>query len=148
MIVTRQPVGLALLITPWNLPLAMGARKVAPALGAGCAVLLKPASLTPLSSLKIAELMSEVGIPKGVVNIIPGEGAVVVDVAVDQGGCIETADHPTTHDDPTYVVHGVTHYAVSNMPGAVPHTSTFALNNATLPYGVRIADQGIVAAAR
>ena len=75
-------------------------------------------------------------------------GSVIVDVAVDQGGCVETADHPTTHDDPTYVVHGVTHYAVANMPGAVPRTSTFALNNATLPYGVRIAEQGIVRAAQ
>src|SRR5262249_25037235 len=75
-------------------------------------------------------------------------GSVIVDVAVDQGGCIETASRPTTHDDPTYVVHGVTHYAVANMPGAVAHTSTFALNNATLPYGVRIAERGIVKAAQ
>ena len=75
-------------------------------------------------------------------------GSVVVDVAVDQGGCIETADHPTTHDDPTYVVHGVTHYAVANMPGAVARTSTYALNNATFPYGLRIADQGILRAAQ
>jgi alanine dehydrogenase len=73
-------------------------------------------------------------------------GSVIVDVAVDQGGCIETC-HPTTHDDPTFTVHGVIHYCVANMPGAVAHTSTFALNNATLAYGVRIADQGIVAAA-
>ncbi len=73
-------------------------------------------------------------------------GSVIVDVAVDQGGCIETC-HPTTHDDPTFSVHGVVHYCVANMPGAVAHTSTFALNNATLAYGVRIADQGIVAAA-
>jgi alanine dehydrogenase len=74
-------------------------------------------------------------------------GSVIVDVAVDQGGCIETATRPTTHDDPTYVVHGVTHYAVANMPGAVARTSTFALNNVTLAYGARIADQGIVKAA-
>ena len=73
-------------------------------------------------------------------------GSVIVDVAVDQGGCIETC-HPTTHDDPTFTVHGVIHYCVANMPGAVARTSTFALNNATLSYGVRIADQGIVAAA-
>ena len=73
-------------------------------------------------------------------------GSVIVDVAVDQGGCIETC-HPTTHDDPTFTVHGVVHYCVANMPGAVAHTSTFALNNATLAYGVKIADQGIVAAA-
>ena len=57
----------------------------------------------------------------------------VVDVAVDQGGCIETC-RPTTHDNPTYVVHGVVHYCVANMPGAVPRTSTFALTNTTLPY--------------
>jgi len=74
------------------------------------------------------------------------EGSVVVDVAVDQGGCIETC-HPTTHDNPTYLVHGVVHYCVANMPGAVARTSTFALNSATLSYGVRIADQGILAAA-
>jgi alanine dehydrogenase len=73
-------------------------------------------------------------------------GSVIVDVAVDQGGCIETC-HPTTHDDPTFTVHGVIHYCVANMPGAVAHTSTFALNNATLAYGVKIADHGIVAAA-
>jgi alanine dehydrogenase len=73
-------------------------------------------------------------------------GSVIVDVAVDQGGCIETC-HPTTHDDPTFTVHGVIHYCVANMPGAVAHTSTFALNNATLAYGVKIADQGIVQAA-
>ena len=73
-------------------------------------------------------------------------GSVIVDVAVDQGGCIETC-RPTTHDDPTYTVHGVIHYCVANMPGAVARTSTYALNNATLAYGVKIADQGIVAAA-
>ncbi len=73
-------------------------------------------------------------------------GSVIVDVAVDQGGCIETC-HPTTHDNPTFTVHDVIHYCVANMPGAVARTSTFALNNATLNYGVRIADQGIVAAA-
>jgi alanine dehydrogenase len=74
-------------------------------------------------------------------------GSVIVDVAVDQGGCIATADHPTTHDDPTYLVHGVIHYAVANMPGAVPRTSTYALNNATLPYGVHIATAGLARAA-
>jgi alanine dehydrogenase len=73
-------------------------------------------------------------------------GSVIVDVAVDQGGCIETC-HPTTHDDPTFTVHGVIHYCVANMPGAVARTSTFALNNATLAYGTKIADLGIVAAA-
>ncbi len=60
-------------------------------------------------------------------------GAVVIDIAIDQGGCIETS-HETTHSDPTFVKHGVVHYAVGNMPGAVPHTSTLALTNATLPY--------------
>lgn len=69
------------------------------------------------------------------------EGSVVVDVAVDQGGCIETT-RVTTHDNPTYVVDGVVHYGVANMPGAVPRTSTYALSNATLPYVVRLADNG------
>ena len=69
------------------------------------------------------------------------EGTVVVDVAVDQGGCIETI-HVTYHDDPTYRVDGVIHYGVANMPGAVARTSTFALTNATLPYALKIADQG------
>jgi alanine dehydrogenase len=68
-------------------------------------------------------------------------GAVVVDVAIDQGGCFETS-HATTHADPTYVVDGVVHYCVANMPGAVPHTSTHALNNATLPYVLQIANEG------
>jgi alanine dehydrogenase len=68
-------------------------------------------------------------------------GSVVVDVSVDQGGCIETT-HPTTHTDPTYVVEGVVHYGVANMPGAVPNTSTLALTNATLRYGLAIADKG------
>jgi len=72
-------------------------------------------------------------------------GSVVVDVAVDQGGCIETC-RPTTHDNPTYVVHGVIHYCVANMPGAVPQTSTYALTNATRPYARQIADLGIVEA--
>lgn len=68
-------------------------------------------------------------------------GAVVVDVAIDQGGCFETS-HPTTHADPTYVVDNVVHYCVANMPGGVPRTSTFALNNATLPYVLALADKG------
>ena len=74
-------------------------------------------------------------------------GSVVVDVAVDQGGCIETC-RPTTHDNPTYIVDGVVHYCVANMPGAVPITSTFALTNVTRPYGKRIADMGLVEAVR
>src|SRR5271169_6794070 len=68
-------------------------------------------------------------------------GSVVVDVAIDQGGCFETS-RPTTHADPVYVVDGVTHYCVANMPGGVPRTSTFALNNATLPFVLALADKG------
>lgn len=74
-------------------------------------------------------------------------GSVVVDVAVDQGGCIETCK-PTTHDNPTYVVDGVIHYCVANMPGAVAQTSTWALTNTTMSYAVRIAEKGIVGAAK
>lgn len=69
-------------------------------------------------------------------------GSVIVDVAIDQGGSIETIDHITTHDQPTYVKHGVVHYAVANMPGAVARTSTYALSNVTNPYGVYIANHG------
>ena len=68
-------------------------------------------------------------------------GSVVVDVAIDQGGCFETS-HPTTHSDPTYIVDDVVHYCVANMPGAVPQTSTYALNNATLPHVLALADKG------
>jgi alanine dehydrogenase len=74
-------------------------------------------------------------------------GSVVIDVAVDQGGCVETS-RPTTHSAPTFLVSGVTHYCVANMPGAVPRTSTYALSNATLPYVVRLANQGIAPALR
>jgi alanine dehydrogenase len=70
------------------------------------------------------------------------EGAVIVDVAIDQGGCIETA-RPTTHANPTYVVDGVVHYCVTNMPGALPRTSTFALTNATMPYAYLLANEGV-----
>lgn len=70
------------------------------------------------------------------------EGSVIVDVAVDQGGCVETI-HATTHDDPTYIVDGVIHYGVANMPGAVPRTSTFALTNQTLPYALQLASKGL-----
>lgn len=66
-------------------------------------------------------------------------GSVIVDVAVDQGGVVETIDHITTHDNPTYVKHGVVHYAVANMPGAVPRTSTLALTNATMPFALKLA---------
>ena len=72
-------------------------------------------------------------------------GSVVVDVAIDQGGCMETS-RPTTHEDPTYVEHEVVHYCVTNMPGAVARTSTFALNNATLPFVVSLANKGVKAA--
>lgn len=71
-------------------------------------------------------------------------GAVIVDVAVDQGGSIETVDRVTTHSDPIYVKHGVIHYAVANMPGAVPRTSTLALTNMTLSYAVELADKGLL----
>jgi alanine dehydrogenase len=74
-------------------------------------------------------------------------GSVVVDVSVDQGGCIETI-RPSTHSDPVYVEEGVVHYGVTNMPGAVPRTSTYALSNATLPYLMKLADHGILAAVR
>jgi alanine dehydrogenase len=74
------------------------------------------------------------------------QGSVVADVAIDQGGCIETA-RPTTHSDPTYVEEGVVHYCVANIPGAVARTSTLALTSATLPYLIRIADKGIESAA-
>jgi alanine dehydrogenase len=72
-------------------------------------------------------------------------GSVIVDVAIDQGGCIETS-RPTTHSDPTFVVDGVIHYGVTNMPGAVPRTSTYALSNATLPFAVLLADEGFLGA--
>jgi len=69
-------------------------------------------------------------------------GSVMVDVAIDQGGCFETS-HPTTHTEPTYVIDGIVHYCVTNMPGAVPRTSTFALNNATLPFIMALANKGV-----
>jgi len=75
------------------------------------------------------------------------EGSVVVDVAVDQGGCIETCK-PTTHENPTFVKHGVVHYCVANMPGAVAQTSTYALNNVTQPYGLKLVTMGIDEAIR
>jgi len=68
-------------------------------------------------------------------------GSVLVDISIDQGGCFEDS-HPTTHDDPTYRVHNSLFYCVANMPGAVPHTSTYALTNVTLPYAVEIANRG------
>jgi alanine dehydrogenase len=72
------------------------------------------------------------------------DGAVLVDISIDQGGCFETS-RPTTHDAPTYVDEGVVHYCVTNMPGAVAHTSALALNNATLPFVRALADRGLAA---
>lgn len=69
-------------------------------------------------------------------------GAVIVDISIDQGGCFETS-HPTTHQEPTFEVDGIIHYCVTNMPGAVPRTSTYALNNATLPFVLALADKGL-----
>ncbi len=109
------------------------------------------------SALQIEESVAEADLVVGAV-LIPGalapklitremvtgmkEGSVVADVAIDQGGCVETS-HPTTHSEPVFVVDGVTHYCVANMPGAVPITSTKALTNATLPYVEAIADLGL-----
>src|SRR5438552_9223160 len=109
------------------------------------------------SSLQVAASVEDAGLVIGAV-LIPGavapklvtremiagmkEGAVVVDVAIDQGGCFETS-HATTHTDPVYVVDGVVHYCVSNMPAAVPHTSTFALTNATFPYLAELCAKGL-----
>jgi alanine dehydrogenase len=69
-------------------------------------------------------------------------GSVIVDVSIDQGGCVETIDRPTTHDDPIFIKHDVLHYAVANIPGAVPRTATMALTNATLPYVETLARKG------
>jgi alanine dehydrogenase len=114
-------------------------------------------SLLMSSSLQITSSVADADLVIGAV-LIPGAvapklvtramiagmktGAVVVDVAIDQGGCFETS-HPTTHSDPVYVVEGVTHYCVANMPGGVPITATKALTNATLPYVEAIADRGL-----
>lgn len=121
-----------------------------------------PGRLTTLSSnpLNVAEAVRRADLLVGAVLIKGAKapklvtrdmistmnpGSVVVDVAVDQGGCIETT-HPTTHSNPTFLVDGVVHYCVANMPGAVPRTSTYALSNATLPYVRRLADLGAEAA--
>jgi len=97
-----------------------------------CAVLIPGAKTPRLVSRKHLSQMED--------------GSALVDVAVDQGGCAETS-RPTTHHAPRYVEHGVVHYCVSNMPGAVPHTSTYALTNATMAYALEIADRGWKAAA-
>lgn len=72
-------------------------------------------------------------------------GSIIIDIAIDQGGSVETIDHATTHDQPTYIRHGVIHYAVANMPGAAPRTATVALSNATLPYIQLLAEHGLLA---
>ena len=117
-------------------------------------------SLVMSSSLQVEESLAEADVVIGAV-LIPGarapklvtramladmkQGAVIVDVAIDQGGCFETA-RPTTHTDPVYEVDGITHYCVANMPGGVPITSTLALTNATLPYVEAIAEHGLAQA--
>ena len=83
---------------------------------------------------------------KTIMNMNPG--SVLVDVAIDQGGSIETIDKLTSHENPYYIKHGIIHYSVPNMPGAVPRTSTFALSNATMPYALQIANKGVKAAMR
>jgi alanine dehydrogenase len=115
------------------------------------------ASTVYSSTLSIEEMLPRVDLVIGAVLIhgarapyvikrdqlrLMKERAVLVDVSIDQGGCFETS-HPTTHSDPVYEVDGVTHYCVANMPGAVPVTSTFALTNATLPYVLALADNGL-----
>lgn len=79
-------------------------------------------------------------VPREYLSVLP-QGAVIIDVAVDQGGCVETC-RPTTHENPTYIVDGIVHYCVANMPGAVGRTSTYALTNATLPYVLMLANDG------
>lgn len=113
--------------------------------------------------MNIAEVVQEADLVIGAV-LIPGakapkivtedmvksmkEGSVIVDVAIDQGGNFETVDHITTHDDPIYEKHGVLHYAVANIPGAVPRTATVGLTNVTIPYAVEIANKGVVQAVK
>ena len=146
------------------------AAKVAAGLGANVTIMdinldrlrylddVMPANVTAIYSdpLSVRQYLRDADLVIGAV-LIPGaraprlvtredlkrmkNGSVIVDVAIDQGGCVETA-RPTTHKDPTYVVEGVVHYCVTNMPGAVGRTSTFALCNATLPYAKAIADKG------
>jgi alanine dehydrogenase len=115
------------------------------------------ASTVYSSTLEIEQLLPEVDLVIGAVLVhgaraprlvsraqlgLMKQGAVLVDVAIDQGGCFETS-RPTTHSDPTYEVDGITHYCVANMPGAVPITSTYALTNATMPYVVKLASEGV-----
>ncbi|GIQ62772.1 alanine dehydrogenase [Paenibacillus cisolokensis] len=153
------------------------AAKIAVGLGANVTIIdLNPERLRQLDDIfgsglqtmmsnpfNIAEAVAESDLVVGAV-LIPGAkapklvtesmirsmkpGSVVVDVAIDQGGIIETVDRITTHDDPTFVKHGVVHYAVANMPGAVPRTSTIALTNVTLPYALQIANKGVIRAVK
>ncbi|MDV2685541.1 alanine dehydrogenase [Alkalihalophilus lindianensis] len=148
------------------------AAKIAMGLGADVTIMdLSPERLRQLDDLygtdiqtmmsnplNIAEAVAESDLVIGAV-LIPGAkapklvteemiktmkpGSVVVDVAIDQGGIIETVDRITTHDEPTYTKHDVVHYAVANMPGAVPRTSTIALTNVTIPYALQIASKGV-----
>lgn len=96
------------------------------------AVLIPGAKAPKLVSEEMVEAMSP--------------GSVIVDVAIDQGGIFETTDHVTTHENPTYIRHNVVHYAVGNMPGAVPRTSTIALTNNTIPYALQLANLGVAQA--
>lgn len=153
------------------------AAKIALGFGANVNIIdLNPARLRQLESLfgnRIQTLMSN---PLNIANavkqsdlvigsvLIPGAkapklvteemvksmqpGSVIVDVAIDQGGNFETVDHPTTHDDPIYEKHGVLHYAVANIPGAVPRTATIGLTNVTVPYAVQIAKKGLESAVK
>jgi alanine dehydrogenase len=150
----------------------MNAAKIAIGLGADVTVIdLSPDRLRQLEDIfgseiqtlisnpfNIAEAVAESDLVIGAV-LIPGAkapklvteemvksmlpGSVIVDVAIDQGGIFETVDHITTHAEPTYTKHGVVHYAVANMPGAVPRTSTIALTNVTIPYALQIANKGV-----
>ena len=115
-----------------------------------------PADLERLVERTVAEADLVIGavlVPGGRAPVVVSEdmvramkpGAVIIDIAIDQGGCVETS-HETTHSDPVFEKHGVLHYAVGNMPGAVPHTSTHALTNATLPYLAELAQYGVAAA--
>jgi alanine dehydrogenase len=112
----------------------------------GLVVTLASNAWTISETLKHSDLVvGGVLIPGASAPKLVRRGSVVVDVAIDQGGCFETS-HPTTHTDPVYFVDNVLHYCVSNMPAAVPHTSTFALTNATFPYLLELANKGVEAA--
>ncbi|SDI81171.1 alanine dehydrogenase [Alteribacillus bidgolensis] len=155
----------------------INAAKIAMGLGAEVTILdLSPKRLRELDNifgnkiqtlmsnpLNVAEAVKESDLVIGAV-LIPGakapklvteemvqtmkEGSVIIDVAIDQGGIVETIDKITTHDNPTYKKYGVVHYAVANMPGAVPRTSTLGLTNTTIPYALKIADKGYIQASQ